>query len=134
MLRSAQPLSSDTPLFIVYAVIYNAVPDVLKENLFSFPAIRRCILLRCMMITIAAIGIERSIYRKLLPKVLPSTTHDISKVASGQKAAPIMEAAETYFVMARITIKIARSAINTFGSTIRNEAMPTSTPLPPLNP
>ena len=61
MLRSAQLIAAVTPIFIVYAVIYNAVPDVLKENLFSLPAIRRCILLRCMIMTIAAIGIERSI-------------------------------------------------------------------------
>lgn len=60
MLISAQPLSSDTPL-LLYAVIHNAVPDVLNENLFSFPAIILCILLLCMNIIIAAIGIESTV-------------------------------------------------------------------------
>jgi hypothetical protein len=63
--------------------------------------------------TIAAIGIERNIYSKLLPTEYSSTIRDISRVAIGQYAVEIMDASETYLESASITTNIAKSAINT---------------------
>ena len=55
-------------------------------------------------------------------------------VASGPYAVAITDESDTNFEQASITMKMSISAKKTFVSMMRNDATPTSTPLPPLKP
>ena len=108
-------------------------PD-LMENLFSQPSLSRCILERCIHITIAAIGSDSAVYNKLRWREAFLMKYSPKNVAKGQQAEEIIDDSETYFEIISMTAKIVIRAPKTAGSTIRNTDTPTSTPLPPLKP
>ena len=56
---------------------------------------RRSILLLCIQMMIAAIGIDRQVYKKLRPRLWCSTTSDIRNVANGQYAEEMIDDTET---------------------------------------
>lgn len=81
-----------------------------------------------------AITAENKVCKITIPIDSFSTIRDIKNTAIGQYTAEKIDARETYFDIARITIKIAKIDMNTFGSIMINEEAPASTPFPPLKP